>query len=211
MLRFLMSLVTLFGSSSGSASEPVADKNGHPDQEQLITQVPHSFFDMVATGNDGQLRPLHEFRGQVLLVANTASKCGYTRQYDALQKMHAKYKDKGFSVLGFPSNDFGWQEPGSDKEIKEFCLVNFNIDFPLFQKNGVKGAKKQPVYKFLTTNGPSDTQGEVKWNFEKFLIARDGKVVARYRSSVKPDDPQVAAKIEELLKQTPPSTGPKEN
>ncbi len=199
----------LFAGHAALASDSSFAKKGAEPRPLVIAKVAPTFFDLVATGNDGQLRPLHEFRGRVMLVANTASRCGYTPQYERLQKIHDRYKSKGFSVLGFPSNDFGGQEPGTDEEIKEFCRVNFNVDFPLFQKNPVKGGAKQPVYKFLTERAPTGQRDEVKWNFEKFLVNREGEVVARYPSSVKPDDPAVTAKIEELLGEPAPAPQPK--
>lgn len=197
-------VVGVHASIAIAADSPIAKKGDVQDQ-MVIANVQPTFFDLVATGNDGKLRPLHEFRGQVVLVTNTASRCGYTPQYDGLQKLHGQYKTKGFAVLGFPSNDFGGQEPGTDKEIKEFCKVNFNIDFPLFQKNPVTGTQKQPIYKYLTERSPKGMQGEVKWNFEKFLINRQGEVIARFPSSIAPEDKTLVAKIEELLRESTPA------
>ena len=117
----------------------------------------------------------------LLLVVNTASECGYTPQYAGLVRLHEKLESRGFSVLGFPSNDFGAQEPGSDQEIKTFCDTKFRVSFPLFSKSVVKGSGKSPLYAFLTSAPPG---GEVKWNFEKLLIGKDGKVAGRYPSSV---------------------------
>lgn len=145
-----------------------------------------------------------KYAGKVLLIVNTASKCGYTPQYADLESLYQKYRDKGLEILGFPSNDFGGQEPGSEAEIKEFCSTKFKVTFPLFAKSPVKGDAKTPLYRYLTdekTNPASP--GEVKWNFTKFLIGRDGKIAARYESSVKPQDEQVIKAVEEALAAKP--------
>ena len=135
------------------------------------------------------------YRGQVLLVVNTASKCGFTPQYEALEAMHARYKPRGFAVLGFPSNDFMGQEPGSEKQIQEFCTLTYGVKFPMFEKVHVKGNDATPLYRALAA-----ATGEApKWNFHKYLIDRDGKVVASYGSRTKPDDPALVAKLESLL------------
>ena len=141
-----------------------------------------------------------EYRGQVLLVVNTASKCGYTPQYEALEAMHARYKDRGFAVLGFPSNDFLGQEPGSEKQIQEFCTLTYGVKFPMFQKVHVSGDEATPFYKAL-----AESTGEApKWNFHKYLIGRDGKVVASFGSRTKPDAPEVTAAIEAALRKPAP-------
>ncbi|MBX7255409.1 MAG: glutathione peroxidase [Candidatus Hydrogenedentes bacterium] len=145
-----------------------------------------------------------KYAGKVLLIVNTASKCGYTPQYADLESLYQKYHDKGLEILAFPSNDFGGQEPGSESEIKEFCSTKFNVTFPLFSKVPVKGDAKVPLYQFLTdakTNPASP--GEIKWNFTKFLVGRDGKIVARYESSVKPSDDQVTKAVEDALAAKP--------
>ena len=144
------------------------------------------------------------YGGQVLLVVNTASKCGYTPQYEALEAMHAKYKDRGFAVLGFPSNDFMGQEPGSEKQIQEFCTLTYGVKFPMFQKVHVKGNDATPLYKRLAADGG----GAPKWNFHKYLVDREGRVVASYGSKVKPGDPALVAAIEKLL--AAPRPGPRQ-
>lgn len=146
---------------------------------------------------DGQEVPLSNFRGKTLLIVNTASKCGFTKQYDGLEALYAKYKGKGLVVMGFPSNDFGAQEPGSDQEIKKFCQTTFKVDFPMFSKGPVKGPGKQPLFEVLTKNAPRP--GEIQWNFEKFLVAPDGKIVGRFESKVTPEDPQLVGQIENYL------------
>ncbi|HKQ71649.1 MAG TPA: glutathione peroxidase [Polyangiaceae bacterium] len=145
---------------------------------------------------DGSERSLGDFRGKVVLVVNTASRCGFTPQYVGLEKLHAENEARGFAVLGMPSNDFGAQEPGTEAEIKEFCAAQFGVSFPLFSKIQVKGPSKHPLYAFLTAAPPS---GEVKWNFAKFLVGKDGNVVGRYDSSVTPQDPALAADIAKAL------------
>lgn len=145
---------------------------------------------------DGMPRSLGEFRGQVLLVVNTASECGYTPQYRGLEKIHTTYAARGFSVVGIPSNDFGGQEPGSNQEIKTFCTAKFGVTFPMFAKIAVKGPAKHPLYGLLVQTPPA---GEVTWNFNKFLVGKDGQVLARFDSNVIPESPALAAAIEKAL------------
>ncbi|HVE14209.1 MAG TPA: glutathione peroxidase [Elusimicrobiota bacterium] len=145
----------------------------------------------------GKPATLAAYKGKVLLIVNTASRCGFTPQYAGLEALQKKYAAKGFTVLGFPSNDFGGQEPGSETEIKKFCEVRYGVSFPLFSKVVVLGADKHPLYRWLTGHAPKT--GEVGWNFEKFLVDRSGKVVGRFRSPVKPDSPELAAAIEKSL------------
>ncbi|HVP27769.1 MAG TPA: glutathione peroxidase [Myxococcota bacterium] len=147
---------------------------------------------------DGSEQNLADYKGQVVLMVNVASKCGLTPQYDGLEALYAKYKDRGFVVLGFPANDFAGQEPGSDAQIAEFCRSSYSIQFPMFSKITVKGSGMHPLYQELTSQ-PPPIGGEVKWNFQKYLLDRSGKPVARFDPQVKPDDPALVAKIEELL------------
>ncbi len=139
------------------------------------------------------------YGGKVLLVVNTASKCGYTPQYEALEALQKKYAARGFSVLGFPSNDFKGQEPGSEKEIQEFCTLTYGVKFPMFQKVQVTGPDATPLYQRLT----AATKVAPGWNFHKYLIGRDGKVVAQFPSKVTPDDPALVAALERELSVTP--------
>jgi len=168
---------------------------GTPEKEGK----PAGFYLQQATSMDGKAAPLSVYAGKVALVVNTASRCGFTGQYEGLQALQAKYRGRGLVVLGFPSNDFLWQEPGSNQEIKLFCEKNYKVDFPLFNKDHVKGDSKQSVYKFLTEGPQKDFNGEVSWNFEKFLIGRDGKIVARFKSKVSPEDPDLVSKLESAL------------
>jgi glutathione peroxidase len=142
---------------------------------------------------------LSSYKGKVLLIVNVASKCGATPQYDPLQALHAKYADKGLVVLGFPANNFGGQEPGSNEEIAEFCTSNYSVEFPMFSKVSVKGEDKAPLFTYLTAAENPDKQGDIGWNFEKFLVGKDGKLIRRFATRVKPDDATVVAAIEEAL------------
>ncbi|MCS7025751.1 MAG: glutathione peroxidase [Bryobacteraceae bacterium] len=144
---------------------------------------------------DGKVTPLSNYKGKVLLIVNVASRCGYTPQYAGLESLYQKYKDRGLVVLGFPANNFGGQEPGSDEEIKQFCTRNYNVTFPMFSKISAKGSDIAPLYQFLTQGS-----GEVRWNFTKFLVNGDGKVIARFEPSVRPDAPELIAAIENALK-----------
>lgn len=145
-----------------------------------------SLYPLLTNDRAGRVVDLSEYRGKVVLIVNTASKCGFTKQYDALESLHQTYESSGLVVLGFPSNDFMSQEPGSDAEIESFCRVNHGVTFPIFPKAPVTGAEKQPVFQALTTKGPQDLQGEVRWNFEKFLLDREGRLIGRWRSWVAP-------------------------
>jgi glutathione peroxidase len=146
---------------------------------------------------DGKEVNLADYKGKPVMIVNTASQCGYTPQYEGLEALYAKYKSKGFVVLGFPSNDFGGQEPGSNADIKKFCQTRFKVDFPMFEKGPVKGNQRQALFSYLTESAPD--KGEVQWNFEKFLIGPDGKVVARFRSKVKPEDAELTSAVEKAL------------
>ena len=161
------------------------------------------FLEFEAQRLNGDTESLDRYRGQVLLVVNTASRCGYTPQYEGLQALYDQYKSRGFSVLGFPSNDFARQEPGSDSEIREFCRLNYGVEFPMFSKVHVKGADAHPVYVYLTSL-PEPIGGPVQWNFQKYLVDRNGKVAARYASRVRPRDPSLTSEIERLLAESRP-------
>jgi glutathione peroxidase len=159
-----------------------------------------SVYDIPLTTIDGTPTSLAEHAGEVLLVVNVASKCGFTPQYAALQQLHESYSDRGFSVLGFPCNQFLFQEPGSAETIAQFCSATYGVSFPMFAKLKVRGRDQHPLYGELTkipdANGKA---GGVKWNFEKFLVNRQGEPVGRFRSKVTPDDPAVVSAIESAL------------
>ena len=149
---------------------------------------------------DGKPAPLSQFKGQVMLIVNVASQCGYTYQYEGLQALYVKYKDKGLVIAGFPANNFGEQEPGTDAEIGAFCKSKFGVTFPMFSKISVAGGDKTPLYQFLTdkTANPK-TGGEIPWNFTKYLVDRNGKVLARFDAPVEPDSKELTGAIEKAL------------
>jgi glutathione peroxidase len=147
---------------------------------------------------DGKETKLSQFAGKTVLLVNVASKCGYTPQYKGLEAIHEKYKDKGFTVVGVPCNDFGSQEPGSSKEIKEFCSSTYNVTFPLLEKIHVKGPEQHPLYAYLTGKDAA-FPGDIKWNFGKFLISAEGKVLARWDSKVTPESKEITEAIEAAL------------
>jgi glutathione peroxidase len=178
-----------------------------------------SIYDIPVRKIDGKDASLKEYKGDVLLVVNVASKCGLTPQYEALEKTYQAYRDKGFKVLGFPANNFAGQEPGTDAEIADFCSTTFDVDFPMYSKISVQGADRHPLYKELIKEHPgrvnkpdsqlkkilderglaSKDETDVMWNFEKFLVGRDGKVVGRFAPDIAPDDPVIAGAIEKAL------------
>lgn len=159
-----------------------------------------SVYDFTMKNIDGVDTKLSDYKGKVTMIVNTASKCGYTVQYESLQATYEKYKDKGFVVLGFPANNFMGQEPGTEAEIKEFCTTKFKVSFPMFAKISVKGEDQHPLYNFLTNKATNpEFAGDVSWNFNKFLVDKNGKVVARFGSKDKPDAENVVAAIEKYL------------
>ena len=150
---------------------------------------------------NGTPTPLASFKGKVMLVVNVASQCGYTYQYEGLQALYMKYKDQGLVIVGFPANNFGGQEPGSNAEIGAFCKSKFGVTFPMFSKISVKGSDKAPLYQFLTDkNANPKTGGEIPWNFTKYLVDRNGKVLARFDAPVEPESPELTSAIEAALK-----------
>src|ERR1039457_1438367 len=159
-----------------------------------------SVYEFTLPSIDGQPAPLQQYKGKVLLLVNVASKCGFTPQYTALEAMYEKYKDQGLVVIGFPANNFMAQEPGTNEEIKTFCTRKFKVTFPMYGKVSVKGDDKTPLYQFLTDQTKPPVNGEIKWNFTKFLVDRNGNVISRFEPKVKPDDPEVTAAIEKALK-----------
>lgn len=146
---------------------------------------------------DGQTKNLADYKGKILLIVNTASRCGFTPQYKAMEELYKKYKDRGFEILAFPANNFMGQEPGANEEIKQFCELNYHITFPLFSKISVKGKDIHPLYRFLTEASGHD--GPIAWNFNKFLVDGDGKVVARYGSRMEPHSLELVGALEKVL------------
>jgi glutathione peroxidase len=179
----------------------------------------NSLYDFSLKRIDGSKTTIGDYKGRVLLLVNVASKCGLTPQYEALEKIYERFHEKGFEVLGFPANEFGGQEPGTNAEIQEFCTLNFGVKFPMFDKIVVKGEGQHPLYKFLTDTKPQATvkpgtsfeeklkkhgivrekKNDILWNFEKFLVGRDGKIVERFAPDIAPDDPLVLSAIETAL------------
>lgn len=163
-------------------------------------QIPESIFDFTMNDIDGNPVKLEIFKGKVILLVNVASKCGYTPQYKGLQKLYSKYKDKNFVILGFPANNFLWQEPGTNARIKSFCSLEYGVEFPMFSKISVKGKKQHPLYKFLTSKSSNPLfPGKIRWNFEKFIFNSNGEPVARFHPKVKPEDKRIIEIIEEEI------------
>jgi glutathione peroxidase len=194
----------------GAGARPAGYDFAHPACRAVIAAVDDSVeavarkflmasvYDFSAKTIDGKTRRLADYRGKVLLIVNTASKCGFTPQYKGLEALHKQFGKNGFAVLGFPSNQFGAQEPGPESEIAEFCELNYGVTFPLFAKIDVNGDDAHPLYKYLTRAKPGLLGSEsIKWNFTKFLVDRDGNVIKRYGPTTEPKE--VAADIEKLL------------
>ncbi|MGA2136121.1 MAG: glutathione peroxidase [Bryobacteraceae bacterium] len=154
-----------------------------------------SVYEFTLNSIDGAPAPLDVYKGKVLLVVNVASKCGFTPQYKELEAVYEKYKDQGFVIAGFPANNFMSQEPGTNQEIKSFCTRTYGVSFPMYGKISVKGSDIAPLYAYLT----GAKGGDIKWNFTKFLIGKDGTILERFEPPVKPDDPKVTAAIEKAL------------
>jgi len=203
MLRSLalLALVAVACDSSPTPSKPapaepakVAQADAKPSAAAESPKIDH-----VVETLDGGQQKFADLRGKAVLVVNTASQCGFTPQYAKLQELYGRYKDRGLVVLGFPSNDFGEQEPGDATQIKDFVASKFAVDFPMMNKVHAKGPEIAPIYKTLTEETPEGIRGEVKWNFTKFLIDPEGRVVARFESPVDPLAPEVTAAIEKVL------------
>jgi glutathione peroxidase len=157
--------------------------------------------DFTLNALDGKPAPLANYKGKVILLVNVASQCGYTYQYEGLEKLYEKYKDQGFVIAGFPANNFGGQEPGTNEEIGAFCHSKFGVTFPMFSKISVKGTDKAPLYQFLTGKDANPkTAGEIQWNFTKFLVDRSGKVIERFEPPVEPLSKELASAVEAALK-----------
>lgn len=191
----LVGMFALLGCDAGAQkaappAEAPASKTNAPEGKMT------SFHDFTMKDLYGKDKALSDYRGKVVLVVNVASQCGYTPQYEGLEKLHEKYGAKGLVVTGFPANDFGAQEPGTDAEIATFCTSKYGVKFPMFSKITVKGNEKHPLYGFLTKAAPA---GEVQWNFEKFLVGKDGQVVGRFMSDVTPESDTLVQAIEKAL------------
>ncbi len=159
-----------------------------------------NFFNFSLTTIDGEPAPLQQFHGKVVLIVNVASMCGYTPHYKQLQELHQRFGKQGLVVIGVPCNDFGAQEPGTNAEIKEFCSSQYGVTFPMMSKVVVKGKDKHPLYAWLTSgDGNEKFAGDIPWNFEKFLIGKNGHILARFNYKTKPDDPAVISAIQSAL------------
>lgn len=192
ILAIIILAVVMILSMKVFAQAPAQEKNIASDKSVNV-------FSFTMKDIDEQDVNLADFKGKALLIVNTASKCGYTPQYAALEQLYQEYKDRGFVVLAFPANNFMGQEPGSDKEIKDFCLLKYKTTFPVFAKTSVKGGDINPLYRYLTTQAGFD--GPIKWNFNKFLVSPDGEVVARFDSSVEPKASELVAQLQQILPQ----------
>jgi glutathione peroxidase len=166
---------------------------------QLMAAKTTGLYDFTMDDIDGKPVSLGQYKGKVLLVVNTASFCGNTPQYTDLESMYEQYREKGFEILAFPANNFGQQEPGTNAEIKGFCLTKYSVSFPLFSKISVKGSDKHPLYRYLTEQSPFP--GEVEWNFQKYLVDRSGNVVGRFHHRTKPLSPEIVKEVERVLAQ----------
>lgn len=186
------SLMTLMGGLL------LAIPNVQAGQEGLLMAAKAtSFYDFTMNDIDGKPVSLGQYKGKALLVVNTASFCGNTPQYTDLEAMYEQYRDKGSEILAFPANNFGQQEPGTNSEIKGFCLTKYSVSFPLFSKISVKGSDKHPLYQYLTEKSPFP--GEVEWNFQKYLVDRSGNIVARFPHRMKPSSPEIIKEVERVL------------
>lgn len=191
----LLSIFSLAGLSAVAMASAPAESTDH------ATDEPTQLLSFTMDRLDGAAENLADYRGKVVLIVNTASKCGFTPQYEGLQKLYEKYKNQGFVVLGFPANNFRNQEPGSNTDISEFCTLNYGVTFPMFSKISVKGDDMHPLYQKLTA-AAAPIGGDVKWNFQKYLLDRDGHVVSKFMSPTKPMSKKITSKIDDLLKTT---------
>ena len=194
----LCGALLLAGCQSARSVEPVANADEMP-VKATAPASPMSIYDFKLESLDGKPVDMAKYKGKVLLIVNTASHCGYTKQYAGLQAISEKYKEQGLEVLGFPANNFGGQEPGDAEEIGAFCQKNYGVTFDLFAKSSVKGTDKSPFFTYLTETANPAKTGEIAWNFSKFLIARDGSLVDRYKSEVKPESAALTEAIEARL------------
>ena len=185
---------------NGPARADESSSSKEPATMPAAAEGPLSF---VVKDIKGQDHDLSQYRGKVVMIVNTASRCGLTPQYEALEKLYRDHKDAGLVVLGFPANNFNGQEPGTNEQIAQFCSTKYDVTFPMMGKVSVKGDDKHPLYKHLTEPPTAgDFAGDVKWNFGKFLVGRDGKVVARFEPKTKPDSPEVVEAVEKALAST---------
>lgn len=162
--------------------------------------MPKSIYDFTMKDIDGNPVNLERYKGKVVMIVNVASKCGYTPQYKGLQEIYKTYKNKDFVILGFPANNFKGQEPGTNEEIKEFCTLEYGVEFPMFSKVSVLGDDQAELFTYLTHEGNPDFTGDISWNFEKFLVNKEGKLIRRFKTKVKPESKEVTLAIEQAIK-----------
>jgi glutathione peroxidase len=195
-LRLMSVLAVMLIGAAGFAISRSSRASSTPDSGEMMSSI----YDFTLKDIEHKEVNLGQYRGKVVLMVNVASRCGFTPQYEGLQKVYLKYKDRGFVILGFPANNFMSQEPGTDEEIKTFCSTKYNVTFPIFSKISVKGDDIHPLYKFLTSKETNpEFGGDIKWNFSKFLLDKNGKVIARFEPKVTPEsDPMIQA-IEKAL------------
>ena len=165
----------------------------------LNTNNESSIYEFKLEDIDGNEMSLEQYKGKAILIVNVASKCGYTPQYEGLQAVYEKHKDDGLVIVGFPANNFNGQEPGTEEDIKQFCTLNYGVTFPMTSKVSVLGEDQAPLFSYLTAQPNKDFEGDIKWNFEKFLIDREGNLVRRFRSAVKPESEELTNAIKEVL------------
>lgn len=174
--------------------------NGTENEASNAVPKENSIYEFTVTDIDGESVNLEKYKGKVIMFVNTASECGYTPQYKGLQAIYDKYKDEGFVILGFPANNFGGQEPGTEKEIKEFCTLKYKVTFPMFAKISVKGDDQHPLYSFLTNEKTNPKySGDVTWNFNKFLADKNGEIIARFSSKEVPESKEITNTIEKAI------------
>lgn len=164
-----------------------------------VNNTVDSIYDFNKKNIDGEEVSLSTYQDKVILIVNVASKCGFTPQYEGLQELYDTYKEEGLVILGFPANNFKGQEPGSNEEIKQFCKLEYGVDFPMFSKVSVKGEDQDELFKYLTTQSNNDFEGDIKWNFEKFLINKEGNLIRRFRSNVEPMSSEIVNAIEKEI------------
>lgn len=196
--KIALSLIAAFAAVSASALFLLREPTTGSAQTK---KAMNSIYDIPLKTIDGKPATLGDYKGKVLLIVNVASQCGYTPQYEGLEKVYEQYQSKGLVVLGFPANNFGGQEPGTETEIKTFCSTKYNVKFPMFSKLSAKGADIHPLYKFLTEKETNPQfAGQITWNFNKFLIDKNGNPIARFDSADKPESAKVTQAIEQALK-----------
>lgn len=200
MKRFLLAFALFIAAFGIAATLSISAKEAAKGSLPTSASAAKTVHDFALKNIEGQEVKLSTYKGKVALLVNVASKCGYTPQYEGLQAIYTKYQDKGFVILGFPANNFMGQEPGTNEEIKTFCQTKYNVSFPLFAKISVKGDDIHPLYQFLTSKETNpDFGGDITWNFNKFLVDKNGKIIARFATKEKPEGEVITKAIEQAL------------